>query len=206
MGPIWVEPVLDTGCKMNSSFSFIFIGSTHGFIDDFKKQKEIIENINPEFVLCENLENISLETKKNFDDVLKLKRISNMTSFEEIENLIRLCFKKNIKLIGIDLENFGFDSNLQDKIKNQEELSQEEEDLVKKIIKRREEKHIEKINEYKKKTIKPLIVIVGSWHLRSNSKLMKSFDKYKVIFPCDKEGNLVLKPSDKKISYCEKIK
>ena len=45
-----------------------------------------------------------------------------MTSFGEVEKLIKLCFEKKIKLIGIDFHNFGFDENLQKKIKNQKEL------------------------------------------------------------------------------------
>mgnify|MGYP001566001469 FL=1 len=69
-------------------FSFIFIGSTHGFVDDFIKQKEIINFINPEFVLCETLENLSLDTKEKFEDILKTKKISNMTSFSEIKKLV----------------------------------------------------------------------------------------------------------------------
>lgn len=190
---------------MNSSFSFIFVGSTHRFIDDFEKQKEVIENINPEFVLCEGLENISLETEENFKDILKSKRVSNMTSFEEVEDLIKLCFKRNIKLIGIDLENFGFDSNLQDKIKNKKELSQEEEGLVDDIIKKREENQIEKIKEYGGKSNKPIIIILGSWHLREDSPIINKFDNYKMIFPCDENSNLMFEPKDN-ISYCEKIK
>ena len=69
-------------------FSFIFIGSTHGFVDDFIKQKEIINFINPEFVLCETLENLSLDTKEKFEVILKTKKISNMTSFSEIKKLV----------------------------------------------------------------------------------------------------------------------
>jgi hypothetical protein len=188
-------------------FSFIFIGSTHGFIDDFIKQKEIIELINPEFVLCESLENLSLDTKKKFEDILKNKKISNMTSFDEIMNLIELCYDKNIKLIGIDLANFGFDDTLQEKIKKQEKLSKEEENKIKEILKLRDKIHLEKILEYKDKTNSPLIIIIGSWHLRENSFLINALDNYKIVFPCDKKGNLLTEPrNNKKINYCEIIK
>ncbi len=188
-------------------FSFIFIGSTHGFIDDFIKQKEIISLINPEFVLCENLENLSLDTKEKFEDILKNKTISNMTSFDEIKNLIELCDNKNIKLIGIDLANFGFDKTLQEKIKRQEKLSKEEENKIEEILRLRDKVHLEKILEYKNKTNRPLVIIIGSWHLRENFPLRNSLDNYKIFFPCDKKGNLLIEPQeDKKINYCEIIK
>jgi hypothetical protein len=188
-------------------FSFIFIGSTHGFIEDFIKQKEIIDIIHPEFVLCENLENLFLDNKKKFRDILTNKKISNMTSFNEVNKLIELCYNKNIKLIGIDLPNFGFDSILQEKIKKQDKLTSEEENRIKKILKLRDKIHLEKILEYKNKTNFPILIILGSWHLRENSFLRKSLDNYKIFFPCDKKGNLLIRPSkDKEISYCEIIK
>ena len=186
-------------------FSIIFIGSTHSFIKDFIKQKEIINEFNPEFVLCETLENISLDTKEKYEDILKNKKISNMTSFEEVEDLIKLCNKKNIKLVGIDFENFGFNENLQEKIKNQEELSNKEEEEIEELVKERQKNHLEKINEFKEKTNQPIIVIVGSWHLSEDSPLMTKLNNYKTIFPCDENKKLVTEPT-KNISYCEKCK
>lgn len=191
---------------MNSPFSLIFIGDTHGFINDFIKQKEIIEKINPDFVLSENLQNISLDSKEKYEEVLKNKKISNMVSFEEIKEIIEFCYKKNIKLIGMDLENFGFNKNLQKKIKSQEKLSKDEEKEIEKIIKKREEKNLEKIKEYQKKTNKPIIILIGSWHLQKNSLLMNSLNNYKVIFPCNNKKELIFGPTEKEISYCEKIK
>ena len=188
-------------------FSFIFIGSTHGFIDDFDKQKEIINLVHPEFVLCENLENLSLDTKEKFENILKNKTISNMTSFDETKNLIKLCNNKDIKLIGIDLANFGFDFALQEKIKRQEKLSKEEENKIEEILKLRDKIDLEKIIEYKSKTKCPLVIIIGSWHLIENSFLRNALDNYKIFFPCDKKGNLLIEPTkDKEISYCEIIK
>ena len=114
--------------------SFIFIGSTHSFLDDFSKQKEIISIINPEFVLSEELEDLKLERADQFKEILEKKFISDMTSFGEVEKLIKLCFEKKIKLIGIDFHNFGFDENLQRKIKNQKELTKEEEEKLNKLV------------------------------------------------------------------------
>ena len=184
--------------------SFIFIGSTHGFIDDFLKQKEIIEAVKPEFVLCENLENLELNSKEKFEEVIKKKKISDMTSFQEVEKLVLFCFSHNIKLIGIDLKNFGFDKTQQKKIKNQEELSKKEESEIERLLFLRERQHLNKIKEYQKKTNKPLVIILGCWYLRDNSLLRNNLENYKIVAPCDKKGNLLMSPPENNdIRYCE---
>jgi len=184
--------------------SFIFIGSTHGFINDFSKQREVILAVRPEFVLCEELDDLVLNSKGKFEELFKKRRISNMTYFEEVEKLIKLCFEENIKLIGIDFKNFGFDMNLQKKIKNQEDLSPIEEEKLNKISSLREKKHLNKILEYKKKTSYPLVIIVGCWHLREGSLLRKKLKNYKLILPCDKNNKPLFAPNDdKNIKYLE---
>ncbi len=184
----------------------IFIGSTHGFIDDFLKQKEIIELTKPEFVLCEDLENIQLDSKEKFEKIIQNRKISNMTSFNEVEKLINLCYNENIKLIGIDFKNFGFNKNLQNKIKSQEEINKKEKLEINKTIRLRERRHLDKILGYRKKTSRPIIIILGSWHLRENSFLRNKLKNYKLILPCDKKNNLLFKPSDdKNIKYLEII-
>ncbi len=189
------------------SFSFIFIGSTHGFIDDFIKQGEVISSVSPEYVLAEDLENISLDSREKFENLFNKEKISNMTAFAEVERLVKFCYEKNLKLIGIDLPNFGFNKILQEKIKKQEKLSEKEEEEINDILKIRQRNHLKKILEYKKKTDKPLVIIVGSWHLKENSLLRDSLNNYKIFFPCDGEGNLLIEPlGDKKIKYCEIIK
>lgn len=187
--------------------SFIFIGSTHGFIDDFSKQKEIIELEKPDFVLSEELEDLQLDSKEKFDELFKNKIISNMTSFNEVKKLVKLCFEKDIKLIGIDFRNFGFDEVIQRKIKNQEKVSKREEEEISKILKSREEKHLKEILYYQKKTKTPLVIILGCWHLRENSLLRNKLKNYKVILPCDKQGNFLFSPEGNKedINYKEII-
>ncbi|HEB47094.1 MAG TPA: hypothetical protein ENI22_01350 [Candidatus Pacearchaeota archaeon] len=191
---------------MTFSFSFFFLGDTHSFIDDFKKQKEIIEEIKPDFVLYERLENHSLKTKEDYEKILRTRKISNMTSFDEVEKIIKFCFKKKIKLIGIDFKNFGLNKNLQEKVKKQLPLKGRKRQLDK-ILKRREIKHIQMIKKYTRKTKKPILITIGSWHLKEDSKLMNAFDRYKVIFPCGGKGNLLLGPPEKgKVFYCERVK
>lgn len=202
--------VLNIGCKplfkTKMEFSSILIGSTHGFIDDFLKQKEIIKLIKPEFVLYEELENLELDSKEKFYELFENKKISDMTSFEEVERLVKLCFEEGIKLIGIDIKNFGFNNILRKKIKNQEELTKLEEEEIKNIIESRERKHLDKILEYNKKTSRQIIVILGSWHLREGSLLRKKLKNYKLILPCDKNNKPLFEPTnDKDIKYREMI-
>ncbi|GEM_PF-1331430 len=188
------------------NFSFIFIGSTHSFLDDFSKQEEVISLVNPEFVLSEDLEDLKLDSEEGLKEILKKRSISNMTSFDEVEKLVRLCFNKKIKLIGIDFHNFGFDDNLQKKIKNQEELTKEEEEGLDKIVKERERYHLSKILEYKKKTSRPIVIILGCWHLREESLLRKGLKNYKIIAPIDKNGKILFASAkNKEIGYGEII-
>jgi len=185
------------------NFSFIFMGSTHSFVDDFSKQEEIIWSVKPEFVLNEELEDLKLDTEDKFKEILEKKFISDMTSFDEVEKLIKLCFEKKINLIGIDFHNFGFDKSLQKKIKNQEELTKEEEERLNKIVEEREKHHLSKILEYKSKTKLPIVIILGCWHLRKDSLLRKRLKNYKIIAPLDKNGEVLFEPSNKEIKYGE---
>jgi len=193
---------------MNSFYSFIFIGDTHGFIKDFLKQKEIIEKINPEFVLVESLQNISLDSPAKYKRVIEKEKISKEIPFKDLKKLILLCSEKKISLIGMDLNHFGFNKILQNKIRKKEPFTDEEELELKKILEKRSHHHLKIIRKYKNKTKKPIIVIIGSWHLQENSPLMKSLDNYKVILPCDKKGKLLIEPPIKKeeMNYCERVK
>ena len=178
-------------------YSLIFVAETHGFIDDFKKEKEIIELYSPEFVLSEYMQNFILDSKIKYERILTKKKISKMVSFKEVKELIKLCYKKNINLIGIDLKNFGFNKQMQNKIKKQEELNTKEQKELEEILKKREEKNIKIIKRYLKKTSKPIIVLLGAWHLRENSLIRKSFKGYKIIFPSDEKGNILIEPPKK---------
>lgn len=187
------------------NISFIFVGSTHGFIDDFSKQKEIIDLVNPEFVLSEEIEDLKLDSDEKFEELLQSKKISNMTSFEEVKKIVEFCYNKKIKLIGIDFHNFGFSQDLQNKIKNQEKVSEKDEEEIIENIKKRERNHLKEILNYSKKTKKPLVIILGSWHLRDDSLLRRKLISYKLILPCDKNGNFLDSPrcNKEEIGYKE---
>ena len=192
---------------MNPLPPLIFLGDTHGFIEDFKKQKEIISRFEPELVLCEKLENFSLKSERDYKKILKKKEISNMTSFNEVKELVKFCHNKKIKLIGIDFKNFGLNKNLQGKINRQITLNTNEKREIQFILNKRDKNHIRRIKQCIKKTKKTILVIIGTWHLRENSDLMKTFKNYRMIFPCNKKGEIITEPlGNEEVFYCEKIK
>lgn len=191
----------------SETVKFIFIGDTHGFLDDFSKQKEIIEKINPQIVLSESMQNISLITKEDYTKILKRKKISEMVNFEEMEPLINLCYKKKIKLIGIDFLNFGFNDRLQKIVNGEIKPLKEDIKEIKKITELRQKKHLEMLKEFKNKSKLPILVLIGAWHLAENSFIMKSLNNYKVIFPCDKNNRILTKPSKAgDAHYCVRVK
>ena len=93
----------------------------------FEKVKEIIEKVKPVFVLAEKLENYSIENEHHFYLIMKKKKLSNMTSIGEVKELIKLCHKNKIKLIGIDFENFLMTKGQQLAVKKHKQVSDEEE-------------------------------------------------------------------------------
>ncbi len=190
---------------MENNFSFIFLGLTHGFIDDFDKQYKLIKEINPEIVLSEEMENIELKNILDYESFLKNKKHSLMTSFKDVENLVNLCKKNKIKLIGFDLKNFGFSEKITNKINNNLPLSKLEEKEIENIVLKREFYQIKKIKEFQNKSKKSILVFLGSWHLRKESPLLKEISNSKIIFPVDKKGNLIFEPKEGEIKFIEKI-
>jgi len=170
--------------------AIVFVCSTHGFIDDFKEQKKLIEKFQPEVILSEELEDYSLETEEEFKQFITKRNVSNMTKFSEVESLVLFCQKMKIPIIGIDFRNFGFDENLQKKILHQDELSEAEEKQLANIQTKRELHHLEKIQEYSN----PLIIL-GSWHLRTDSVLRKELSNYIIYGPLDEKQELIFEPS-----------
>lgn len=190
--------------SINMIPEIIFIGDTHGFVDDFNKQKELILKFKPAYVLAESMKNNSLPSEKKYKKLLEKKYVSDITSFSEVKRLVELCYEKNIKLIGIDFKNFGMSKSVREKIKNNKKITKSEEINLDKIVKKRERKQNKMVLKYSKKTEKPLLIITGSWHLRKNSPLFSNIKKYKLIMPCDEEGNVLYGPKKvKETKYCE---
>jgi len=191
-----------------SSFDFIFIGETHGFIEDFYKEKEIIGLVKPNLILSEQLQDIKLDSKEKKLKILKQKKISEIVQLKEVKNLIEICLKNEIKLIGMGFKNFGFDTRLQAIIKGKIESTKKDILEFEKISKKRESQYLRIIQAYRGKTGKPIVILLGTWHLREESPLITDLDSYIVIYPCIKEGEILLEaPKNKEdIKYCHKIK
>ncbi len=181
----------------------ILIADTHGMINTFEKQKEIIDKYKPIFVLSENMENNKVESDFEFNKIMKKKKISNMTTMEEVKELIKLCHKKNIKLIGIDFENFLIERKLQTKVNRDMKLTKEEEEELTDLAYRRENKHVKMVGKFLEISRRPLVVILGAWHLRRNSQIRKSFDHYKLVYLSNPKGEMVLGPTKEKLSWKE---
>ena len=81
----------------------------------------------------------------------------------------------------------------------------EDEERLNKIVEEREKLHLSKILEYKSKTKRPLVIILGCWHLRENSLLRKKLKNYKIIAPLDENGGVLFEPNNSEIKYGEII-
>ncbi|MEK6940849.1 MAG: hypothetical protein AABW49_03035 [Nanoarchaeota archaeon] len=191
--------------KDYTQFSFIFIGDTHGFLDDFSKQKEIIKKTQPEIVLSEQLQHINLESPEDYEKIQQEKKISNMVAYEEVEKLIALCKEQSIKLKGFDLETFGFDKTLQEVIQGKRLPTHEEEQKIEEIVKKRTQHHLKLLKDNENTSQKPIIVILGTFHLIDEGEIVKTVKNSLLIRPTDKEGKLLLEPPEtiEGITYTE---
>lgn len=188
------------------TYSFIFFGDSHGFLNDFEKLKEIIEKYYPEFILSEQMQDISLINDNDYNKILKTKYISEMISFDELKDLILLCKKRNIKLIGIDFKNFGFNNRFQKMIKEKIKPRKNDEKEIEKIVKKRELYQLNKIKSYNLQ--KNVLVTLGVWHLRKDSPILKELNNYILIYPSNERGEIIMEPPSEKtkIIYSEKYK
>jgi hypothetical protein len=90
------------------------------------------------------------------------------------------------------------------KINEKKEFTPEEEKEIELIVKKREKYQIKKISENSGKSKRPVLVFIGSWHLRKNGPIYSRFKNCKIIFPANKRGELVIEPTQEKIVYMEK--
>lgn len=169
--------------KNASSFFIIFIGDTHGYMDDFKIQREIIEKLNPKYILYEQMNNKRLMKKAEFKNMLKKKSVSILTEVDEVRPLLKLCMQKKLPLIGIDFNNFGISwaKRFKYKLDNDGKFTKSEKEELKQIYKRREQKQSEMIRQYAQKG--KIVVITGAHHLRKDSPLIKEISHFMAILP-----------------------
>ena len=175
-----------------------FVGSTHGYADDFAQQKKAILAADCEYVLSEQLQNLRAESPLEYKKLLKEKLT------EEDRKLIVLCARNRKKLVGIDLKEFGFTKHLQAVVDGKEKATPEDKRRLNDILKRRVARQLNMTQRYTRISKKSVVVIVGAWHLRKGSPLRKAFSHYTLVYPCDKEGNMLLKP-ERHIEFRTKV-
>jgi len=178
-------------------FSFIFLGDTHGFMNDLLIQKETIKKFQPDYVLSESLQNLRFSRNKSTD-----KKIETLEPASK--NLTSYCIKKNIEIIGIDYKNFGLSKKILNSLQKNEKLSSSHKQDIKNILKKRTERHLKFIRKFEK-SLKPVVVVIGAYHLRPKSPILKSVKNALVIQPCDEKNNLVYEPTQKKLKYCARV-
>jgi len=85
-------------------------------------------------------------------------------------------------------------------------LSKSEDKKLSQILRKREFHQLNVIKRYVHKSDKPVIIITGAWHLRTDSVILTNLSDYSLILPCNERGDLLIKPpaEGEKIIYCEK--
>ena len=181
----------------------IFIANLPNYFDNFEKQKEIIERYKPIFVLSDDMENNNVETDFDFNKIMKKNKISNMTSMTKVRELVKLCHKKEIKLIGIDFENFLIDRKLQIKINKHQNLNEDEEKLIKELEYRRENKHVKMIQKYLEISRHPIVVIINAKELKKRSLIRRSFRYYHLVYLSNSKGEIIFNPTRERLNWKE---
>lgn len=109
--------------------------------------------------------------------------------------LVHLCKTQKIKLVGIDLKNSGLDRRQQEIVDGKRKATKADKNAIEKIVECRAQKQISMVKRYLQKTRKPLVVIVGAWHLRNGAPLRTAFNQYTLIYPCDTQGKMLVGPA-----------
>jgi len=151
--------------------NLIIFGETHGFLDDFSVQEEIIKIFNPNIFLYERLEEETLfseKEKQNFLNQETDKDFSVISTFGDLKKTISLAAKYNLLIKGNDIKNMSRENK--DFLKKIE-LTKEEEKLEEEILSEREKKQVQGILDSLKKGNK-IFASTGAYHLREDSPLI----------------------------------
>ena len=187
------------------NFSFILFAETHGYLNDSKIINRLIKQQKPDYVLYELAEDKEFLTPKEFESALKQSKLSEMTDIKDIKNVLKICYRRHIPIIGIDLKNFGIKDTktVREKNENKEEPAEEEMKEFMQVLAKREQHQIRLIKEYQKKG--KILVITGAFHLREDSPLWKELKDVLIIYPSYK-NKIVLEPNVKKQRIVYKTK
>lgn len=172
----------------------ILFGETHGFIyDELKHIEDLIKTFKPNIILYELLEKKKLKTISSKNNFLKNpdnKKFSIISKQGDLKNIIRLAKKYNLPIEGCDLKNMGRKKPIPfNKKLTKKEITEEE-----KIINRREKYHIKFIKKAMSKH-NLCFVILGAYHLRKNSPLIKSLNNLIIVYPTYK-GKMEFTPDE----------
>ncbi len=185
-------------------FPFVLFADTHGYLNDFKIIKKIIEQQKPDYVLYELAEDKKLLRPQEFEAILKQQHLSEMTDIKDVKQVLKICHKHCIPLIGIDFKNFGIKDpeKVREKNENKESPTKKEMKEIMKIITKREQHQLRLIKKYKKEG--KTLAITGAFHLREDSPFWNEL-KGLIIYPTYK-SKIIFEPKTKKKNIIYKTK
>ncbi len=183
---------------------FVLFAETHGYLNDFKLIKRIIKQQKPDYVLYELAEDRKFLTPKEFKDILRQYRLSEMTDIKDVKQVLGTCYRRHIPVIGIDFKNFAIKDPELVRKKNYNKIEPTESEMKKimKVITKREQHQIKLIKEYQKKG--KVLAITGAFHLREDSPFWRELNGL-IVYPAYKD-KLIYEPVVKKKSIVYKTK
>ncbi len=187
MSTLKIDPLFDFN-SIKRERNIIIFGETHGFVkDEVKHIKYLVKLFEPKLILYELLENKKLLILRDIDKFLSNsdnKEFSLISKYGELRDVITIAKKNNIPIIGCDLKNMGRKNKfLIDKELSKKELKEEKEILDKR------ESHQIKIIKNQLNNYKNIFVILGAWHIRKGSQIIKNFKNGIVVFPTYNESS-----------------
>ena len=159
----------------------ILFGETHGFVkNELKYIEKAIKKFKPEIILYELLENKKLDNIAKINSFLKSpdgSKFSLISFYREIKGVVKLSKKYKLPIIGCDLKNMGRNKP----VPINKKLTKKQIKAEEKILKKRE-KHQVKVIKTALREYKRILVVIGAYHLRKNSRLRKIWGS-KIILP-----------------------
>src|SRR5690606_26633690 len=105
------------------------------------------------------------------------------------ESHVLKCLK-NKNYDFLDKQYYDYPKSIYDKIQNKIKLTKLETHVLNERIQERTKNHLELIKKQKERTL----IILGSWHLRHESELIKEHPDSIIIYPGNERGELVFEP------------
>lgn len=165
--------------KCSKKPCIILFAESHGFLNDWKLQKDIIKLSKSKTYIWEMLEDKKLEKLSEFNKFINKKDTENfsiISKYCELKGIVKWCKENKIKITGCDLKNMGRkDKNFLSK----KELTKSDIRKEENLIKKREKHQAKIIKETYKKDKQTIFCSVGAYHLRPNSYLLNNLKDVK---------------------------